>query len=91
MVSIVLGLIGYISLVAFIVLFINKQASVAFKDQPDGECMKCKWNLQTNKSGNVDCNIPFVHLKNEICIAKLTTTCIRNIDWEMERNNDGAN
>ena len=39
-----------------------------FKDQPDGQCFKCKWNQSNNK--DLWCTCPQTHLSNQKCISK---------------------
>ena len=56
---------------------------IIFKDQPDGDCMSCRWNKATS-DGSVTCGIPQTHLRNPICIAKLQLTIMGNIGVDLD-------
>ena len=50
-----------------------------FKDQPDGNCLNCKWNMN-EKHTTLFCMCPITHLSNVVCIQKVAITHLGNID-----------
>jgi hypothetical protein len=58
-----------------------------FYDQPDGRCHECRWN-NASKVGGLDCSVPQTLLVNHICIAKVQTAWLSNIEYEERRRNE---
>lgn len=59
-----------------------------FKDQPNGKCMQCKWNLCVDGI-NVDCNCPSVQLTNRICIMKIQAILLENVQNYTQNLDEG--
>jgi len=53
-----------------------------FKDQPDGKCWECKWNVSANDL--MDCICPPVKIVNAICIQKTIMTSTYNTQYYLE-------
>ena len=51
--------------------------NIVFKDQPNGQCIRCKWNMSNDEVLNCEC--PTTHITNYTCILKRTMTIQQNI------------
>jgi len=60
-----------------------KREELKFKDQPDGDCFRCKWNQSAGK--NLSCTVPDTHVSNPICIQKRTMITLMNLEWIAEQ------
>lgn len=61
--------------------------NLVLKDQPNGECLKCRWN--GSASGTyLDCDIPRTLLVNPICIGKLQLAVLQNIAASEDADDD---
>jgi hypothetical protein len=55
-----------------------------FKDQPNGRCLECKWNLESN-TDNFDCDIPPLFLTNQICLQKQQNSFLASLLNEIRK------
>lgn len=65
----------------------KKRTIYKFKDQPNGDCFKCKWNASANDS--LDCSCPRTHMTNKICLAKVQCTLLHNLYLEFTERDNG--
>lgn len=59
----------------------------ALYNQPNGHCQYCRWNM-ASKPGGLDCGVPQTVLINPICIMKINTAWLSNIEWNQRRIDD---